>query len=262
MKKSKKPIIIGIYKIINLLNGKVYIGQSINIYQRWLSHKSHLRAGTHHGDHLQNSWNKYGEKKFKFEILIQCTIELLDKLEDFYITKYNSTDYNFGYNTELPGKRFSEKTKKKMSLAKKGNPKYKDNLIKARHTRLANRLPILQFSLEGNLIKKWDNREELVKALNIPDLSQVLKCTRSITNHAYGYRWKLFSKENPLLELPSYKIPKRKNLVYVKYKNNSEEFLFKSLVEASKYFNVDYTTIGKWLNGKLRFTREGELTYG
>lgn len=262
MKKSKKSIISGIYRIINIINGKVYIGQSINVYQRWSSHKAYLRSNNHHSEHLQRAWNKYGEKNFKFEILIQCTINLLDKLETFYINNYDSANYYFGYNNELPGGRVSEKSKMKMSLAKKGNPIYKSNLDKARQKRLDNRLPILQFSLEGDLIKEWNNREELIKKFKLKNLSSILKCTREINKHAYGYRWKLLSKEEDKQKLDFYQIPKRKNLVSVKYKYNNSEYLFSSLTEASNYFQVDHSTVSKWLNGKLRFTKEGELTYG
>ena len=44
---------IGIYKIENKVNGKVYIGQSIDIEKRWKEHISCLNNRTHHNDYLQ-----------------------------------------------------------------------------------------------------------------------------------------------------------------------------------------------------------------
>ena len=65
----QKNINSGIYCIENLTNQKKYIGQSVSVYNRWSKHKSELNRGTHDNDYLQNSWNKYGESKFKFYVL-------------------------------------------------------------------------------------------------------------------------------------------------------------------------------------------------
>ena len=44
---------IGIYKIENKVNGKVYIGQSIDINTRWYNHRKELNGNRHHNEHLQ-----------------------------------------------------------------------------------------------------------------------------------------------------------------------------------------------------------------
>ena len=61
----------GLYKIENKVNGKVYIGESINIEQRWNIHLEDLIANKHHSYKLQKDWNEYGEDKFSFEVLIR-----------------------------------------------------------------------------------------------------------------------------------------------------------------------------------------------
>lgn len=55
---------IGIYQIKNKINGKVYIGQSINIEKRLKRHLNDLRKLKHRNQHLQNAFNKYGEKSW------------------------------------------------------------------------------------------------------------------------------------------------------------------------------------------------------
>ena len=62
--------ISGIYKIVNKVNGKYYVGGSKNIHKRWLEHKGLLRRNIHDNGHLQNAWNKYGEATFDF--IVEC----------------------------------------------------------------------------------------------------------------------------------------------------------------------------------------------
>lgn len=96
----------GIYKIENIWDGKVYIGESNDIETRWKVHKDDLNNNKHHSYKLQEAWNKDGEISFVFEIIqevennlipyiIQC---LLFIYEDKYIKQYDSI--NNGYNVE------------------------------------------------------------------------------------------------------------------------------------------------------------------
>ena len=93
----QEPVICGVYKITNIINGKFYIGSSKNIYSRWYQHKKKLNDNIHGNAHLQNAWNKYGEKNFKFEIIEQCINELQFEREQYYLNKLNPFDNN-GYN--------------------------------------------------------------------------------------------------------------------------------------------------------------------
>lgn len=82
-------IISGIYKIVNTKNGKFYVGSSKNIIRRFGIHRSALRNKRHHSPYLQRSWNKHGEKTFKFEILhemVNPTEQELFDAELKYIT--------------------------------------------------------------------------------------------------------------------------------------------------------------------------------
>lgn len=81
---------IGIYMIRNLSNNKVYIGQSTDINRRWNNHKMKLKNNIHYNEHLQKSYNKYGEKFFQYSILCETSKENLNELESYYIQKYQS----------------------------------------------------------------------------------------------------------------------------------------------------------------------------
>ena len=47
----------------------MYIGQSIDVESRFYAHLYMLRNQVHYNSHLQNTWDKYGENNFKFEII-------------------------------------------------------------------------------------------------------------------------------------------------------------------------------------------------
>ena len=94
---------IGIYKIENKVNGKVYIGQSIDIDTRWYNHRNELNGNRHCNEHLQNAWNKYGEHSFEFIIIEECTLDNIDEREIYWIDYYNSMDTGYGYNMTAGG---------------------------------------------------------------------------------------------------------------------------------------------------------------
>lgn len=122
--------ICGIYAIENLINGKVYIGQSVDIKKRFREHKYHFKTNNHCNNYLQNAWNKYGEENFSFEIIEQCSEEELRPKEIFYIEEYrkiievynltNGGDGTKGYN-------HTEESKKKMSEYHKGKHEGENN---------------------------------------------------------------------------------------------------------------------------------------
>lgn len=142
----------GIYTITNISNGKIYVGQAINVFSRWTEHKCSLRNNYCENGRLQNAWNKYGESSFIFEVLVECEKEFLSSEEHYWATILNTHHRDFGYNlrpTHPEGKvnrrkgfKMSEETKAKIftqgradkiASSKKGIPRSqetKDKLSK------------------------------------------------------------------------------------------------------------------------------------
>ena len=89
----------GIYKITNIVNNKIYIGQSIDIQERWYQHKykafDENEKGYNSAIHL--AMRKYGVENFSIEIIEKCAPELLDERERFWIQELNCVSPN-GYN--------------------------------------------------------------------------------------------------------------------------------------------------------------------
>lgn len=89
---------IGIYKITNKINNKIYIGQSNDIQRRF---KEHQTKGSTSQIPLDIAIKKYGKENFEFEILEECSLEELNDKETFWILKFNAIEN--GYNCNLGG---------------------------------------------------------------------------------------------------------------------------------------------------------------
>ena len=70
-----REIISGVYKITNKVNGHSYIGSSVNIHERWVTHKWYLNRNKSHNIAFQRAWEKYGAEAFDFLILLICDKE-------------------------------------------------------------------------------------------------------------------------------------------------------------------------------------------
>ena len=91
-----------IYKIINNINGKLYIGKTINLKQRWYKHCYLARKGEIK-KHLYAAMRKYGIDNFSIETIEECDDDLADEHEKYWIRYYNTTDKDNGYNCTFGG---------------------------------------------------------------------------------------------------------------------------------------------------------------
>lgn len=147
---------IGIYGIKNIINNKIYIGQTRESFiKRYWHHRCLLNNNHHDNPHLQNAWNKYGSDNFIFIVIeVVKDSSLIDDLEIQYISYYKRK--NLSYNIlnggqgkigvpnppetckrigeinrkRILGSKLSEETKRKMSQSRKGRyvPRSTDKL--------------------------------------------------------------------------------------------------------------------------------------
>lgn len=138
---GKKPIVIGIYKITSpsttFEGGRIYIGQSIDIYKRWdtdyqlcSENPTHEKCKTQ--EKLYNSFKKYGVANHQFEIIeiiseADYTQEFLDEREIYYIDFFDTFNTPHGLNLKRGNNRgrWSDESKAKISFTKKGVSNYK-----------------------------------------------------------------------------------------------------------------------------------------
>ena len=213
--------ITGIYCIENIINHKKYIGQSVNIKERWRKHRKELYANKHDNDYLQKSWNKYGKASFSFYILEECKIEDLDEKEIYYIDLYKTLDFKYGYNLKSGGQSngviVSEEVQNKMSQAIKNS--YTDELKEKR------RQAALAY---------WSNPENLEKR-------------KGKNNGMYGKHHSIETKS---------KISAKKQGVPCIYRNSTPVYCvelqkeFADATEAGKTLNIDGSAVLKVCQGK------------
>lgn len=143
MEYRTSDALCGVYKITNNINGKVYIGQSINIQNRWKDHVNTLNRKDSSCTLLQRAWNKYKQENFSFEILELCSEDELDNVESKYIEFYDTI--NNGYNIESGGnknKHLSEETKQKIREAHLGMKASEETRKKMSESRMGDKNPM------------------------------------------------------------------------------------------------------------------------
>jgi group I intron endonuclease len=114
----------GIYGWRNMVNGKWYVGQSVDMLECKQTHLWKAKAGKHHNRHFQAAFVKYGESNFEFHFLEEVPENMLDVRERAWIGYYKSCNRNFGYNLDDGGganRHCSSETKRKLSEASMGN---------------------------------------------------------------------------------------------------------------------------------------------
>ena len=103
MKNVENPTICGIYKIINTVNNKLYVGQSRNILSRFATHRRKLNKKQHYNLKLQHSWDEYGSDYFKFEVIELTTIDKLTEREVYWIHALGALNPDTGFNRSING---------------------------------------------------------------------------------------------------------------------------------------------------------------
>ena len=152
-------IMIGIYKIVNNINGKIYIGQSDNIARRWRQHRNRASFSTN-DEHivLYRAIKKYGINNFSFEVVEECSREQLNEKEKYYIKLYNSEVPN-GYNLTSGGNS-SFKMKLTLEQVKEIKELLKNTNIS--QTEIAEKFQVSQVTISDiNIGEAWitDNEE-------------------------------------------------------------------------------------------------------
>ncbi len=261
-----------IYYALNLINDKIYIGQTTgSLKQRKSSHYCNAKYDKKN-NHFYNALKKYKKADFEWNIIdvAYCKDEL-DAKECNWIMLFDSLES--GYNIRKGGSngKFSDETRKKMSIARLGKSpwnKGKKATPEACKNQGIGRLGInkgskspfakavIQLDLNNNFIAKYDTITEAEKELDISHISCVIIGKRKT---AGGFHWKYADGSSKPFQPKKRKIrnilgvnnPRARAVIQLDLNNN---FIteYDTLTEASNKTNIKLSNISLVCNGKRR----------
>lgn len=219
---------IGIYKITSPTN-KVYIGQSIEIENRF---KNYKKLSCKQQKIIYKSFLKYGVEKHKFEIICECELNELNDKERYYQDIFSAMGVN-GMNCKLTKSsdkngKHSEETKLKIGLGNKGK------IISEEH-----KIKISNFKKGTKLSESTKNK--ISKSIKGKNLGKIFS-----ENHKHkiseSNKGKIISEEtkNKMSE-------SQKKLIL----NTQTGIFYLGAKEASESINIKINTLRKKLNGIL-----------
>lgn len=265
---------IGIYRILNTKNNKMYIGSSEDLDKRKTNHFGMLKRNKHHSIHLQRAYNRTinAQQVFIFEILEYCNEEILLERENYYLNYYcKSQDYINNINKEFlkisyniqpyAVKGFSGKHRKETILKLKMNHPLRKN--------------ILCYTQNGNLYKIFNSSKDAELDTNLPKqcILKLCKTKKYVSkNYIFGFEddnefldfieksdkpieYKVHNKGIKLTKEQSYNLPwctkiKCTNLI------TNEILYFNSQKEACNYFNLQPCTVNLCLKNKKPYRKK------
>ena len=265
-----------IYLITNTINGKYYVGQTVNSIQtRWSQHKCEAKRGIP-DVYFIRALKKYGPENFIVEELEECADELLNEREIYYIKKYDSNNNNKGYNSTIGGEgNFKIRSEDVKELWDKGfllkeignklgcsaitvkerlkNYNITDAEIKKRASTIngeTKKKKILQYDLSGNLINTFSCVEEAVKQTGYSETAIRSACNH-IINMCHNYIWCHEDESKPIQQLID-ELPLAKTKRPISQYTLDGDLIknFNSCADAAKELSVHRVTIEQALKNK------------
>ena len=242
----------GIYSILNLENGKRYIGSSVNLYNRLHEHWHNLKNNKSHNKHLQSAWNKYGEENFLFNILEFCEPETRFEREQYYMDFINP-EYNFVANVVANlGRDISQEQKIKIS-----------NTLKKKYAS-GELIPyIRQDILKECWVYDIKNWKLAYKCKTYTEAAQKLQIDRD-TISTEKIKNRIFKKQYIILRKPLKFVSELKNLFFKEYftpvkftkylmtkDNNNNLCYYQSFESCSKICGCSSSTLRNHLNATI-----------
>lgn len=237
-----------IYLTTNLINNKKYIGQSKH------NNKNYLGSGKL----LKLAIKKYGRENFVKSVLLQgdLSYDILNSLEKSIIRYYNADKSEEFYNIAEGGNNCGvphTKTHREWLRGWKENPIYKINQNKKLHkeiikkanfkSTLITRKKVYEFDSKFNFIKEFKSVAEASRYYNINASMIANRCRHNSKNNHTVHRIKnrIFSYSE-VLNLKT-KSQRRRELNFKKIINTDSSYIFESVQEACKFFNLSKEAI-------------------
>ena len=228
-----------IYKITNLVNGKMYVGQTkYSVRHRWQEHRyAAITPSYLPKQYIHKAMAKYGIENFKIECLEECAIELLTERETYWIAKLDT--FRNGYNLNEGG---NQKPLTQRRRLRKWNDEHPQSTAK----------PVSQFTLDGRFIKAYSSTNSAALEAGT-DCKSVERCCKGKRRTAGGYLWCYKGEEHKIVPLQFGKRAPNKSKIVVAMSESGETLTFMNSAEAAKFVGATYeTAIRHRCNGTIR----------
>lgn len=214
-----------IYKLTNQKNGKIYIGKTVRtLTARFSSHVYDAKV-RNLNTALARAIRKYHETSFLIECIETVSDDLLNEREQNWILVLKSTDRKIGYNLTQGGegtagykhspqtkakisrvhlgRKFTSDHREKLRVAKLGKESWNKGLtgeanplfgrcrsedVKQKISAKKRRTAVLQKTINGILVNRWDSIQDACEALQTTH-GNIVKCCKGVRQTACGFVW-------------------------------------------------------------------------
>lgn len=260
----------GIYRIVNLKTGRMYIGSTKDLDERKINHFSMLKNNKHSSMVLQRAYNKTKDKNiFQFQVLEYCKEENLIEKENFYLQVLcKSKDYIDNLNKEflkisynilpIASKGFSGRHRLESIQKMKENHPFRKNIF---------------IYKDNKFIKEVLSSNDAIKETNLSKnaILQACKTKRYITKSKYCFCFKEDKEdlENklPLIWKPWNKgiktgenLKNAKQIIVTNLQTNIKK-IFNSQLDCCKYYNLQPCTVNRCLKSKKPYKKQLQFNY-
>lgn len=227
----------GIYCWTNKVNGKRYVGQSVNLRRRKSAFLSFTSTFNYGGDYINKARQHYNHPSdWSYIIVEYCAVDALDDREIDYIAQYGTTDRERGYNASTGGESARGVIQTAETISKRAN---------------SNKKVIQQLDPDTlEVIREWNGIIDAAHSLGLKSTSSIIKCCNGQFYQAGGFKW-CYKGESNRIKKGHYVRPSRPILQVDKF----DDIVIKeweSSKEASKYFKVTIHQICECLNGSVK----------
>lgn len=171
----------GIYMWTNKVNGKRYVGQSVNLKNRKKAFLSFTSTFNYGGDYINKARQHYNHPSdWSYIIVEYCAVEALDDREIDYIAQYGTTDREKGYNASIGGNSANGVIQTAETINKRAN---------------SNKKVIQQLDPETlEVIREWRGLIEAAEYFGLKTTSPIIKCCQGKYHQSAGYKWEYADK--------------------------------------------------------------------
>jgi hypothetical protein len=279
----------GIYKIINKIDDRYYVGRSLNIFGRIRLHFKLLSEGKHFNYKLQRAYNQFGRENFRWEIVENCLVEEVSEREQTFLDECKSfpeSNYNISYTSESidvsneeirkrisvanKGRKFTEEHKLKISLALKGikrNPISNETRLKmskAHKGKLIGKLnPMFGKRFSDEQKEKWSDmrRGELNSNFGGKYMTENIRDKISNTlkrKHRSG-AIKIHRSSESIDKVSGINNYSSDKTIYTFYNTVTKEIYLGYRIEFKKKYNLNPNCLSAMIRGKQSHTKNWVL---